>query len=149
MVDDVNKAVRFPDEWGAKYMLAALSRVDGKDPLWPFKALDYWGYAVKEHIFDYTPRGVMELDPAQAFTKAGERRWSRVLKAMQEPMERAVRAFDTGTADDYGKACIAFDDALSAELDRVSAAGVGAADAQAISPKPPVVKHARGSDADF
>lgn len=57
MVEDANKAVRFPDEWGAKYMLAALSRVDGKDPLWPFKALDYWGYAVKEHIFDYTPLG--------------------------------------------------------------------------------------------
>jgi hypothetical protein len=64
--------------------------------------------------------GVMAVDPAQAFTEPGERRWSRVLVVLSEAMERAVRAFDTGTADDYGKACIAFHDAVAAELDRIT-----------------------------
>lgn len=68
--------------------------------------------------------GVLAVDPAQAFTEPGKRRWSRVMKAMNEAMERAVRAFAIGTADDYSKACIAFDDALAAELDRVTAHGV-------------------------
>lgn len=69
-------------------------------------------------------RGVVVADPAQAFTEPGERRWSRVMKTMAEAMERCVRNFDTGTAEDYAKACIAFDDVLAAELDRVTAAGV-------------------------
>jgi hypothetical protein len=64
--------------------------------------------------------GVPAVDPAQAFTEPGERRWSRVLVVLSEAMERAVRAFDTGTADDYGKACIAFHDAVAAELDRIT-----------------------------
>jgi hypothetical protein len=72
--------------------------------------------------------GATPCDPAQAFTEPGERRWSRVMKTMAEAVERCVRAFDTGTAEDYGNACIAFDDVLAAELDRVTAHGVALPD---------------------
>jgi hypothetical protein len=75
---------------------------------------------VADSIRAYFAAGVPAVDPAQAFTEPGERRWSRVLVVLSEAMEQAVRAFDTGTADDYGKACIAFDDAVAAELDRIT-----------------------------
>jgi hypothetical protein len=55
MVDDPAKAARFPDEWGAKYALAAMHGVKVDKPTWP---LEVMGYRVAEHIFDYTPRGV-------------------------------------------------------------------------------------------
>lgn len=64
MVDDASKAVRFPDEWAAKYALAALLGVKVKEPTWPLETMKF-GYAVAEHIFDYTPRGVPACEGGQ------------------------------------------------------------------------------------
>lgn len=61
-------------------------------------------------------------DPAQRFTAPGERRWSRALKPMAEELEMVIRAYDGGKAEDYGNACIAFDDKLSAAFDCVTGA---------------------------
>lgn len=75
MVDDASKAVRFPNEWGAKYALAAMQGVKVDKPTWP---LEVMGYRVAEHTFDYTPHGVTPC-PAHHCPECGmaEGHWHR------------------------------------------------------------------------
>lgn len=52
MVQDANRAVRFPDEDGALYTICHLLGI----PVGMGATLESMGYVVREHLFDYTPR---------------------------------------------------------------------------------------------
>lgn len=63
MTEDAARAVRFPDEWTAKYTLAHLLGIDVSGSAWPLDFMNC-GYAVREHIFDYTPAVGVALTPS-------------------------------------------------------------------------------------
>lgn len=95
MVDDPQKAARFPDEWGAKYALAAMHGTKVNNPTWPIELM---GYRVAEHIFDYTPRGTPAADgptAADAIERLQRERDSAVLAER----ERCAKLCDEWRAD--------------------------------------------------
>jgi class 3 adenylate cyclase len=63
----------------------------------------------------------MHSDSIDDDTEEPQRKHASILAAMAEQVELVVVAYAKGTADDYAKALVAFDDALSEQLDSIAA----------------------------
>ena len=62
----------------------------------------------------------MQADSINDGADEPQRKHAGILAAMADQLELVVVAYAKGTADDYAKALIAFDDALVEQLDRLS-----------------------------